>query len=184
MWWGGLGGGQTDFCCPSWLLWPTVEDRMGGRRCWPRVICSHVCLWGGGGVKAPIDTSIWPVTWICSLRVPQTSSGALRPGVCLGLGHLCVLHQFLNTLLRGEKQEAWDNHGRVGRGDRYSRSQYPRVWGRDRHQHHLEKQKGRPEQEDWEMACWVGLVFSEQKAQGRAGGQLRALPGPDPGWLP
>lgn len=25
----------------------------------------------------------------------------------------------------------------------------------------LKKQKGRPEQEDWGMACWVGLVFLE-----------------------
>lgn len=26
---GGVGGGQTDFCCPSQLLWPEAEDRTG-----------------------------------------------------------------------------------------------------------------------------------------------------------
>lgn len=49
---GGLGGGQTDFCCPSWLLWPTVEDRMGeeGVGQGSSVL---MCVSGGGGSRPP-----------------------------------------------------------------------------------------------------------------------------------
>lgn len=39
-------------------------------------------------------------------------------------------------------------------------------------QHHLEKHRGKPEREDWRMACWVELFFffSRIKVPGKSWG--------------
>lgn len=49
---GGLGGGQTDFCCPSWFLWPTVEDRMGEEGV-GQGSSVPMCVSGGGVSRLP-----------------------------------------------------------------------------------------------------------------------------------
>lgn len=69
-------------------------------------------------------------------QVPQTPSSVFFLVHCLelchlsylelGLGHLCVLPSIPEHSASMERSgTAWDNHGRVGRGDRCSRSQSP-----------------------------------------------------------